>query len=397
MKLTASHTLFGFMFLFLVLCPGRSLAYESLVEKKVFTIPSFTTVTGNVLKDVRFGYETYGHLDANKSNAILILPYFSGTGHAAGKFADSDQAPGYWDSIIGSGKPLDTDRYFIIAGDGLINQAIKDGHTITTGPASIDPSTGKPYGMRFPILTIRDLVNAQKALADSLGIQKLYAVIGLSMGGIQSFEWATVFPESTDRVIPIVGLAETDGYTVANLDVWSAPIKLDPNWNLGDYYGKAEPFDGLATAFKIVVHEAQHYGGVAKTAGRKWAQEGKDPASGWDNKFLAETTLDGVGKVLATVSDANSFLYQAKAIQLFVAGDGPNLDAGLAKVKAKLLILPAQSDLMVFPRYSQEAAEHLRQLGKAVEYYEIPGDGGHVDAIYNIDAVGDLLRGFLSH
>jgi homoserine O-acetyltransferase/O-succinyltransferase len=201
------------------------------------------------------------------------------------------------------------------------------------------------------------------------------------VGGIQSFEWATVFPESTDRVIPIVGLAETDGYTVANLNVWSAPIRLDPNWNQGDYYGKAEPFDGPAMAFKVVIHEAQHYGGVAKAVGRKWAQEGKDPAGGWDNKFLAETTREGVAKFLATVGDANSFLYQAKAIQLFVAGDGPNLDAGLAKVRAKLLILPAQSDLMAFPRYSQEAAEHLRQLGKSVEYNEIPGDGGHVDAI----------------
>src|SRR5262245_48209367 len=180
MKPTAAHGLLGLLFVSLVFWPGSTSAYESLVEKKVFTIPSFTTVAGDVLKDVRFGYETYGHLDANKSNAILILPYFAGTGHAAGKFADSDQAPGYWDSIIGSGKPLDTDRFFIIAGDGLINQAIKDGHTITTGPASIDPSTGKPYGMRFPILTIRDLVNAQKALADSFGIQKLYAVIGLS-------------------------------------------------------------------------------------------------------------------------------------------------------------------------------------------------------------------------
>jgi homoserine O-acetyltransferase len=144
MKPAATATFSGFVFQLLVLCPGVAHSYESLVEKKVFTIPSFTTVSGHVIKDVRFGYETYGHLDANKSNAILVLPFFSGTGHAAGKFADSDQAPGYWDSIIGSGKPLDTDRYFIIAGDGLINQAIKDGHTITTGPASIDPSTGKP-------------------------------------------------------------------------------------------------------------------------------------------------------------------------------------------------------------------------------------------------------------
>jgi homoserine O-acetyltransferase len=380
----------------LVVFPGLGAAYDGLVEKKVFTLPSFTTAGGDVLKDVRFGYETYGHLNANRDNAILILPYFSGTGHAAGKFVETDKDPGYWDSIIGSGKPLDTDKYFVIAGDGLINQSIKDGHTVTTGPASIDPSTGKPYALRFPILTIRDLVTAQKALVDSLGVRKLHAVMGLSMGGIQSFEWATVFPDSTDRVIPVVGFAEADGYSIGNLDVWSAPIKIDPKWNQGDYYGKAEPLDGLTTAFRIVLHEAQNYGGVSKTAGRNWAQEGKDPAKSWENKFKAEEDLDNFAKLLATVNDANSFLYQAKAIQLFVAGDGPTLDSGLAKVKARLLILPAQSDLMVYPKYSQDATELLKQLGKSVEYHEIAGDGGHIDGIYNIAAVGDIIGRFLS-
>ena len=384
------------IFSLLLLCSHSSNAYDLLVEKKVFTLPSYTTVGGDVIKDVRFGYELYGNLNAAKDNAVLILPYFSGNGHAAGKFAQTDQQPGYWDSIIGPGKPLDTDRFCVIAGDGLISQSIKDGHTITTGPASINPSTGKPYGMRFPILTIRDLVNAQKALVDALGIKKLYAVMGLSMGGIQSFEWAAVFPNSTDRVIPIVGEAETDGYLVENMDAWTSPIKLDPRWNQGDYYGEKEPIDGLTASFKVVVHEAQNWRGVSKTVGRKWAQEGKDPAKSWDNEFLAEQTLDGIAKSIAQVSDANSFLYQAKAIQLFVAGDGPTMDVGLANVKARLLILPAQADLMIYPKYSQEAAEHLQRLGKAAAYHEIPGDGGHLDAIYGIAIVGDLVKGFLN-
>jgi homoserine O-acetyltransferase/O-succinyltransferase len=259
-------------FLLSLFWPSLGNAYDHLVVKRVFTLPSFTTVGGDVLKDVRFGYEMYGELNAAKDNAILILPYFSGTGHAAGKFAETDQQPGYWDSIIGPGKPLDTDRLCIVAGDGLINQTIRDSHTITTGPASIDPSTGKPYGMRFPILTIRDLVNAQKALVDSLGIQKLHAVMGLSMGGIQSFEWAAVFPDSTDRIIPIVGAAETNGYFIENMDAWTSPIKLDPRWDQGDYYGKAEPIDGLAASFKIVVYEAQNWGGVSRTVGRRKAR-----------------------------------------------------------------------------------------------------------------------------
>ena len=221
-------------------------------------------------------------------------------------------------------------------------------------------------------------------------------MMGLSMGGVQSFEWAAVFPDSTDRIIPVVGLAEADGYLIENMDAWTSPTKLDPRWNQGDYYGKAEPMDGLTASFKVLFVEAQNWRGVSKTVGRKWAQEGKDPAKSWENEFLAERTLDGIAKSIAQIRDANSFLYQAKAIQLFVAGDGPNMDAGLANVKAKLLILPAQADLMVFPKYSQEATEHLRKLGKDAAYHEIPGDGGHIDAIYGIAAVGDLIKGFLN-
>ena len=215
------------------------------------------------------------------------------------------------------------------------------------------------------------------------------------MGGVQSFEWAAVFPEFTDRIIPVVGAAEANGYLIEDLDAWSAPIKVDPKWNYGDYYGKAEPADGLAASFKIVLYEAQNWASVSKTVDRKWAQEGKDPAKSWDNGFLAEQTLDRLAKSLAEGNDANSFLYQAKAIQLFAAGDGQNMDLGLAKVKARMLILPARADVMVFPKYSQDAAERLRQLGKSVEYHEIPGDGGHIDGIYNIAAVGDLIGKFL--
>jgi homoserine O-acetyltransferase len=145
--------------------------------------------------------------------------------------------------------------------------------------------------------------NEEVRLVDSLGVQKLYAVMGLSMGGIQSFEWATVFPDSTDRVIPVVGLAEADGYLIENLDVWGAPIKMDPKWNQGDYYGKAEPLNGLITGYKILLHQCQHYGGVSKTAGRKWAQEGKES---WEKEFKAEEDLDNLAKSVAIVSDANS-------------------------------------------------------------------------------------------
>ena len=150
----------------LALAPSAH-AFDGIVEKKVFTIPRFTTVGGRTIKDVRIGYETYGTLNAAGTNAIFVAHYFSGISHAAGRYEAGDAAPGYWDSIIGAGKPFDTDRYFVVSADSLVNLSTKDPNVVTTGPASIDPDTGKPYGMRFPIVTIKDFVMTQKALADS--------------------------------------------------------------------------------------------------------------------------------------------------------------------------------------------------------------------------------------
>ena len=152
--------------------------------------------------------------------------------------------PGYWDAIIGPGKPLDTNKYFIISSDTLVNLNAKDPNTITTGPASINPDTGKPYGMRFPIVTIRDFVNVQKALLEHLGIRSLHAVAGASMGALQAFEWASAYPAWVKRVVAVIGGAEENAFLIGWLNLWAAPIRLDPDWNNGDYYGRAEPIRG---------------------------------------------------------------------------------------------------------------------------------------------------------
>jgi len=383
------------IFVFLLAVSGWALAYDDRVDKKTFKIASFTTVGGAVIKDVRFGYETYGHLNAGKDNAIVILPYFLGSGHAAGKYAASDEAAGYWDDIIGPGKPIDTDRYFVIAGDGLINPAIKDGHTLSTGPASIDPHRGKPYGMRFPILSMRDLVNAQKALADSFKIKKLHAVMGLSMGGNQSIEWAAVFPESTERIIAVASEVQASAYAIEYMDALSTCIKIDPSWNRGDYYGKAEPVAGLTAAVKVLLHQTEGYGAVAWAAGRKWTQLGSDPSRSWHNTYAAEAMLDHFAQSFAAILDANSFLYQTKAVQSYIAGDARTLDAGLERIRARVLLLPARSDLLAVPEYSRAAALRLKRLGKDVEYHEIPGNVGHIAAVENITEVGDVIQRFL--
>ena len=176
---------------------------------------------------MKVGWEAYGTLNADKSNAILITHFFSANSHAAGKYKADDKAAGYWDAIIGPGKPLDTDKYFILSSDTLVNLNAKDPNTVTTGPASVDPDTGQPYGLTFPIVTIRDFVNVQKALLDSLGITKLHAVMGASMGALQVYEWAASYPHMVARAIPVIGGGESDGYLIAWLDLSADLIRAD--------------------------------------------------------------------------------------------------------------------------------------------------------------------------
>jgi homoserine O-acetyltransferase/O-succinyltransferase len=180
----------------LTLLPGMAFAQtgDLIVEKKTFELPSYTTVAGATVKSVNIGWESAGTLNADKSNAILITHYFSGTSHAFGKYAASDTTAGYWDAIIGPGKPIDTNKYFVLSSDTLVNLNAKASNVVTTGPASINPETGKPYGMTFPVVSIKDFVNVQKALIESLGIRKLRAVAGASMGGLQATSGRRAIP-----------------------------------------------------------------------------------------------------------------------------------------------------------------------------------------------------------
>jgi homoserine O-acetyltransferase len=218
---------------------------KTSVEKKSFQLQTYKTVGGKTINNVKIGWESYGTLSADKSNAILITHYFSGTKHAAGKYdvGNENERPGYWDAIIGPGKPLDTCKYFILSSDTLVNLNVHDGNVITTGPAMTDPSTGKPYGLNFPVVTIRDFVNVQKALVESLGISKLHAVMGASMGALQAYEWASSYPKMVGKIIPVIGAGEVDAWQIALVSMWELPILNDPNWNHGDYYGddKAKP------------------------------------------------------------------------------------------------------------------------------------------------------------
>ena len=376
---------------------SQAFAYDALVKKEVFEMPSFVTVGGKTIKNVKVGYETYGKLNAKGDNAIMICHFFSGTSHAAGKYKETDAAPGYWDSIIGPGKPIDTDKYFVISTDTLVNLGTGDPNVITTGPASINPDTGKPYGMSFPIVTIQDFVHVQKALADKLGIKKFAAVAGASMGSLQTVEWAAQYPEMVERIIPVIpGGLEADPYLIAMAQIWANPILLDPNWNKGDYYDKdKKPTQGLDQALQVVTVNARHYGWAERLFGRKWTAQDKDPMADWNNTYAIQDAIAKAGAARAKISDANHFLYLVKANQLYRVGNAATVEEGVKRIKAKALFLPAKSDLLLFPEYSRQAVELLKKQGNVVEYAEIPGDGGHLDGVTDVAKVGDKIKAFL--
>ena len=275
-----------------IVAAAPTAAQDLIVEKRSFELAEYTTRGGATIVDVRIGWEAYGTLNEAKDNAILVTHFFSGNSHAAGKYNADDKRAGYWDSIIGPGKPVDTNKFYVISSDTLVNLGTGNPKVITTGPATIDPATGKPYGMSFPIVTIRDFVEVQKKLVESLGITKLHAVMGASMGSLQAYEWAAAYPEMVGRAIPVIGSGWTDGDLIAWLNIWAAPIKLDPKWNGGDYYDKEPPLDGLAAALKTVTLHAQHWEWSNGVFGRAWAEEGKDPAASFENLYKIEAVLD---------------------------------------------------------------------------------------------------------
>jgi homoserine O-acetyltransferase len=375
----------------LLLAVAEAAAYDSVVEKKVFTLPSYTTVGGKTIKNVRVGYETYGTLNAAGDNAIFVPHFFTGTSHAAGKYKPTDAAPGYWDPIIGAGKPIDTDKYFVVSADALANLNTKDPNVTTTGPASVNPDTGKPYGMSFPVISYRDTVRVHKALVDSLGVKKLHAVAGASGGSIQAMEWAALYPDLVERVIHVIGPGfDISPYVLEMLDVWTLPIRYDPKWNNGDYYGRDEPAAGVAQALKIVTLTARANGWAEKTFGYKWADAAKDPGADMGNMFTIEDALNKAGAARAATTDANSMIYTAKANQLYNLGDD------VKKMKAKILFVPAKSDLLFPPELAQRAAERYRAQGGVAEVAVLDGDGGHLDGILNVAKQGEAIRAFLA-
>jgi homoserine O-acetyltransferase len=362
------------------------------VGKRVFTIASYTTVNGATIRDVRLGYETYGQLNAAGDNAIFIAHFYSGTSHAAGRYSPADAAPGYWDAIIGPGKAIDTNRWFVISADTFANLNVGDPTVTTTGPASIDPATGKAYGLRFPVVALRDSVRAHRALVDSLGVKRLAAVAGASGGSIQAMEWAALYPAFVERVIHVIGPGfEIHPWVVALVDAWTTPIRLDPNWNGGDYYGRTPPSAGVAQALKLVTLTARHWQWTDRSFDYAAAGSGaRSPARAIDSEYRVVDVLNATGASRATGIDGNSMFYMSRAAALYRL-----TDADISGIRARVLFIPATSDLVFPPEYSARALGRLRALGGRGDLVLIEGDGGHLDGVFEIARVAPAIRRFL--
>jgi homoserine O-acetyltransferase/O-succinyltransferase len=380
----------------LTITSARAQTAALIVEKKVFEMPSLTTLGGQTIKTVKVGWQSAGTLNADKSNAILITHFFSGNSHAFGKYKVEDAAAGYWDGLIGPGKAVDTNKFFVLSSDTLVNLNTGVPGVTTTGPASINPDTGKPYGMSFPVVGIGDFVNVQKALVESLGITKLHTVMGASMGGMQAYDWAARYPQMVERIIPVISAAEASPWLIAWLDAWGSPIKLDPKWNNGDYYGKDAPNAGLADALKLVSLHANHWDWAQRNFGRSFAEGSKNPETDMANRYRIETFLNTAGAARAKVSDANHFLYLVRANQTFAPGGAQTLDEAAKKIKARTLLLYAPSD-QVFPAEWVRATEAaLKANGTSVESAEIPGPNGHLNGVVALTPHGPKIAEFLA-
>lgn len=360
-------------------------------QRQILSLPTYTTTSGRTLKDVRVGFETYGQLNEAGDNAILVCHHFSGTAHAAGRYHESDPLPGWWDSVVGPGKCIDTERYFVISSDSLCCLKVFDGHVVTTGPASIDPDSGKPYGLDFPIVTVGDFVHVQKALLDQLGIERLVAVAGPSAGSVQAVQWAVEYPEVVPRVIAVIcpGLA-LHAYGRSAVDCWCAPIRMDPAWKDGAYNLQEQPMAGLIEAFRLTTFNAVSAEWIDNLFGDAWADPLRDPALSLANEFKAFAGVGAMAAVSAALCDANHVLYMARAAAIY------NVRSRIGKARAKFLFLPMESDLLAPPFVSERAADEIRAAGGRAEISVLHGGGGHFDGLSKVDQARELIHRFLA-
>jgi homoserine O-acetyltransferase len=346
--------------------------------------------SGEKLTDVTLCFETFGQLSPTRDNAILVCHALTGDSHVAGRYDPADRKPGWWDDAVGPGKALDTDRYFIICSNVL------GGCQGSTGPSSLNPATGRPYGLDFPIITVRDMVRAQARLLDYLGIDRLVAVIGGSLGAMQTLEWAVTYPDRMKGIIPIGGAGRFHPQGIAFNEVQRQAILNDPEFKGGQYYPGPGPTKGLAIARMLGMITYRSDESMWAQFGRDVRHSGGDLAARFGIAYQVESYLHYQGDALVRRFDANSYLYLSKAMDLQDLGRGyASYEAAHGRIKAKVLCIGIRSDLC-FPTYLQkETVDLVRAAGGEAEYLEMDSPWGHDAFLVDFHLIAEPIRQFL--
>ncbi|MEH3108240.1 MAG: homoserine O-acetyltransferase [Sphingomonas fennica] len=349
---------------------------------------------GGSLAPVSIAYETYGRLDADGGNAILVCHALTGDQHVASQHPITGK-PGWWSRMVGAGRPIDPARHFIVCSNVL-------GSCLgTSGPATIDPATGTPYAMRFPVITIRDMVRAQGLLMDHLGIARLAAVIGGSMGGMQALEWAATFPDRVAAAVVIASAPRHSAQNIAFHEVGRQAIMADPNWQAGDYYGSGRtPAAGLAVARMAAHITYLSEAGLTEKFGRRLqARGGVDGAKsfGFDADFQVESYLRHQGISFVDRFDANSYLYITRATDYFDLAEehGGRLANAFRGSRTRFCVVSFDTDWLYPTAESRSIVHALNAAGAAVSFVQLSSPFGHDAFLLDVPELEAVVDGFL--
>ena len=344
----------------------------ALKGKSHHPIGPFEPELGGILPEVTLAYETWGELNQAADNAVLLVHALTGDSHAAGGPDETHRRGGWWDPVVGPGLAIDTEQYFVVCSNVL------GGCSGSTGPASVEPGSGRPYGMRFPVVTIRDMVRAQKRLLDSLGVRKLALVAGGSIGGQQALEWAVEFPDFVERAMPVAATGTLGPQGLGMSEIGRRAIMADPDWQDGDYYATGRsPDRGLAIARMAGMMTYQ-------SAPGQWERFARRPASRpalhaeFGGRFEIESYLHYQGRELTNRFDANSYLYLTRAMDLYdvAAGYGSEEEA-YSRIRAEVLFVGITSDWLFPASEVRSSVEKASNAGARVSYAEIDTLSGH--------------------
>lgn len=361
-----------------------------IVQTKYHTIKETIELeSGSFLDNVTVAYETYGELNKEKNNVVLVCHALSGDAHAAG-WHEGDEKPGWWEIIIGPGKALDSEKYFIICSNVL------GGCKGTTGPSSINPATGKEYGLDFPVITIKDMVNVQKKLIDSFGIKKLLAVVGGSMGGMQVLQWIVSFPEMVKKAIPIATTSRSTPQQIAFNEVARQSIVADPKWNHGNYYENGKPPENGLSVARMVAHITYLSEESMYLKFGRDLQDKDEISYDLSLDFQVESYLHHQGESFVKRFDANTYLYITKAIDYFDLSINSSLIDGFKNVKSKVQVISIDSDWLYPTEQGMEIVTALSANDVEINYSELKSSYGHDAFLIEKGQLNYIISKFLA-